>query len=110
MRMKNLYIILLLLLAGVGFSGCAHQSAVIPSKGHIDGQPNPSQTNVTGTEDIPKPVKTTAYLPPPKAKVKEQKQKQKQKQSKCKSKRKNKSKSTSTSKGKSKSKDKGKTM
>src|SRR5450830_1012764 len=70
--MKNLSNILLLALIGAGFAGCAHQSTVTPSNGHIDGQSNPSQPNQLAAADIPKPVKTPAYLPPPKAKAKEQ--------------------------------------
>ncbi|HEY0268810.1 MAG TPA: secretin N-terminal domain-containing protein, partial [Methyloradius sp.] len=70
--MKNLSSILLLALIGTGFAGCAHQSTVVPSNGHIDGQSNPSQPSPTAAADIPKPIKTPAYLPPPKAKAKEQ--------------------------------------
>jgi general secretion pathway protein D len=70
--MKNLSNILLLALISAGFAGCAHQSTVTPSNGHIDGQSNPSQPSQTTTADIPKPVKTPAYLPPPKVKAKEQ--------------------------------------
>ncbi|WP_221764414.1 pilus (MSHA type) biogenesis protein MshL [Methyloradius palustris] len=70
--MKNLSNILLLALIGAGFAGCAHQSVVTPSNGHIDGQSNPSQPSQAIAADIPKPVKTPAYLPPPKAKAKEQ--------------------------------------
>jgi len=70
--MKNLSSILLLTLVGASFAGCAHQSSVTPSNGHIDGQSNPSQPSSTSVVDIPRPVKTPAYLPPPKAKAKEQ--------------------------------------
>src|SRR5450830_1222257 len=70
--MKNLSNILLLALISAGLAGCAHESVVPPSSGHIDGQSNPSQPSQTTAAEIPKPVKTPAYLPPPRAKAKEQ--------------------------------------
>jgi len=72
--MKNLWVILISLVAIPGLTSCAHQSKVVPSKGHIDGQINEQQTNkqVVVASDIPKPVKNNAYLPPPKPKAKEQ--------------------------------------
>ncbi|HEY8119657.1 MAG TPA: pilus (MSHA type) biogenesis protein MshL [Methylophilaceae bacterium] len=59
----------------VALSGCAHESQVTPSTGHIDGQVNGQQTGKAadgGASAIPKPVKNTAFLPPPKSKAKEQ--------------------------------------
>ena len=57
-------------------SGCAHQSSVQPSKGHIDGQvtaQSASDASIANkvTTSIPKPVTKNTYLPPPKAKAKE---------------------------------------
>jgi MSHA biogenesis protein MshL len=49
--------------------GCVHQSTTAPSTGHISGEQGSQQVT---NEDIPKPVKSPAYLPPPKAKAKEQ--------------------------------------
>lgn len=52
------------------FAGCAHEPAFPPSQGHIDsGQPAKA---AAATSDIPKPVKSTAFLPPPKPKAKQQ--------------------------------------
>ena len=58
--------------------GCAHQSKVKPSNGHIDGQnqpqknPNNSANQHTADAAIPKPIKNIPYLPPPQAKAKPQ--------------------------------------
>lgn len=53
--------------------GCAHQSKVTPSTGHIDGDASPqTRQAVPAAADIPKPVKSATYLPPPTPKVKEQ--------------------------------------
>ena len=58
--------------------GCAHQSKVKPSNGHIDGQNQIQQNSNAGTNKraadaaIPKPIKNIPYLPPPQAKVKPQ--------------------------------------
>ncbi len=57
-------------------SGCAHQSSVQPSKGHIDGQVTAQSAGDASiankvTTSIPKPVTKNTYLPPPKAKAKE---------------------------------------
>lgn len=54
-------------------SGCAHQSQIKPSNGHIDGQMTtkaPSQ--IVADASIPKPIKNVPYLPPPQAKAKPQ--------------------------------------
>ncbi len=58
----------------LALASCAHQSKVIPSTGHIDGQASPQnqQTSPAAAGDIPKPVKSTTYLPPPTPKAKEQ--------------------------------------
>lgn len=48
--------------------GCVHQSTTPPSTGHISGD----QASQGAAGDIPKPVKSPAYLPPPKPKAKEQ--------------------------------------
>ncbi|MEI7575062.1 MAG: pilus (MSHA type) biogenesis protein MshL [Methylotenera sp.] len=60
----------------LAMSACAHESTVLPSKGHIDGQVTAqSGTNDSGkasTANIPKPVVNNAYLPPPKPATKEQ--------------------------------------
>jgi len=72
MRIKDLFSVLFLALIDTGFTGCAHQSTVVPSNGHIDAQSEPSQSSQTNIANIPKPIKAPAYLPPPKAKPKEQ--------------------------------------
>ena len=56
----------------LGVHGCAHESAVQPSKGHIDGQNTPAPAgSKSAAADIPKPVTNSTYLPPPKPKTKE---------------------------------------
>jgi len=65
--MKNLLILLVML----GLASCAHESTIAPSQGHIDGQ-STSSTVTPVTSDIPKPVKSSAFVPPPKPKAKEQ--------------------------------------
>lgn len=53
--------------------GCAHESKVVPSSGHIDGQADAGQANQADAgASIPKPVLSKAYVPPPKPKTKEQ--------------------------------------
>ncbi len=58
--------------------GCAHESKIKPSNGHIDGQNQPqkntttSNNQVTADTAIPKPIKNIPYLPPPQAKAKPQ--------------------------------------
>ena len=55
----------------VGLAGCAHESTITPSPGHIgSGQEIQAATAPAG--EIPKPVKKPSYIPPPKPKVKEQ--------------------------------------
>lgn len=77
----NIFRILILSLCVLSvLSGCAHKSKVKPSTGHIDAQnsvPNspevkPNAGNNATSASIPKPVKNTTYLPPPKAKPKAQ--------------------------------------
>jgi MSHA biogenesis protein MshL len=50
--------------------GCTHQSVVTPSTGHIDGDTVPQKPAPAG--EIPKPVRGTAYLPPPAPRPREQ--------------------------------------
>ena len=66
--MKNLWFYSCLL---AGLAGCAHQSAITPSQGHI-GSGQEAQAAAAPTGDIPKPVKKPGYVPPPKPRVKEQ--------------------------------------
>lgn len=63
-----------LLLAAIVFtSGCAHQSKVKPSNGHIDGQiTSKAPIQIAADNNIPKPIKNVPYLPPPQAKAKPQ--------------------------------------
>lgn len=49
-------------------ASCAHQSTVSPSTGHIQEQPSA----IPAPADIPRPVKSSSYLPPPKPRAKEQ--------------------------------------
>lgn len=55
-------------------NGCAHQSKVVPSNGHINAQTTGATTNTASATKapIPKPVKSQTKLPPPKAKAKAQ--------------------------------------
>ncbi len=57
-------------LVPIVLAGCAHAPAFPPSQGHIDSS-QPAKPAVAAG-NIPKPVKSTAFLPPPKPKVKEQ--------------------------------------
>ncbi len=50
-------------------AGCAHQPPFPPSQGHIDSTQQTKPAPVSG--EIPKPVKSAAFLPPPKPKAKE---------------------------------------
>lgn len=74
MLMKKTWIILVRIAAALtvtlALASCAHQSKITPSEGHIDDQ----QTNKpsAAAADIPKPVKSTAFVPKPTAKTKEQ--------------------------------------
>jgi general secretion pathway protein D len=66
MTMKKFW----LFLSIVALSGCAHQEFIPPSQGHLGSE---SEAQVSApSEDIPKPVTTIAYVPPPKPKIKEQ--------------------------------------
>jgi MSHA biogenesis protein MshL len=66
--MKNTCTILAAFITALALAGCAHESKITQSSGHIDGQ----QTTSSKAADIPKPVVNTVYLPPPKSKAKEQ--------------------------------------
>jgi len=68
--MKNLSVILVMPMLALGLASCAHQSKVVPSSGHINGASTSQITPLPA--DIPKPVKSTAYVPPPQARTKEQ--------------------------------------
>ncbi len=71
---SNLTLPILLLILSLFTQGCAHQSKVKPSKGHIDGQ-NQANTAKSFTQSdmaIPRPIKNIPHLPPPQAKVKPQ--------------------------------------
>ncbi len=55
------------------FTGCAHQSKVLPSNGHIDGEQTTQSNNQSAAAaPIPKLAKTSPVLPPPKATSKAQ--------------------------------------
>ncbi len=55
------------------FTGCAHQSKVLPSNGHIDGEQTTQSNNQSAVAaPIPKLAKTSPVLPPPKATSKAQ--------------------------------------
>ena len=60
----------------LAMSACAHESTVLPSKGHIDGQVTAqsggNDSGKVSTANIPKPVVNNTYLPPPKPATKEQ--------------------------------------
>jgi len=68
--------LLKLVVAGVMLvlGGCAHQSKVTPSNGHIEAQTSTVKpaTSTATNAPIPKPVKPQTKLPPPKAKNKAQ--------------------------------------
>lgn len=66
--MKKLWLFTFIL---AGLAGCAHESTVTPSQGHI-GSTQDAQTAAAPSGEIPKPVKKAGYVPPPKPKVKEQ--------------------------------------
>jgi MSHA biogenesis protein MshL len=60
-------------IAILSLTSCAHRSVVPPSTGHIDGAGSTPQADQTMNKaDIPKPVKSNVYLPPPKPRAKEQ--------------------------------------
>ncbi|MEO8419094.1 MAG: pilus (MSHA type) biogenesis protein MshL [Methylophilaceae bacterium] len=68
--MKNTWIIFIVL----ALAGCAHESRITPSSGHIDGQTDAQQAKSTAAAitGIPKPVTSNVFVPPPKPKAKEQ--------------------------------------
>ena len=54
-------------------AGCAHQSKVQPSNGHIDGEQTTQNANHSAAAaPIPKPIKASPTLPLPKATSKAQ--------------------------------------
>ncbi len=55
----------------IGLAGCAHESTIPPSAGHI-GSEQETQAAVAPSGEIPKPVKSLGYIPPPKPKSKQQ--------------------------------------
>ena len=59
---------------GLMLAGCAHQSTIQASNGHIDGKTTAAQANNqnSATAPIPKLVKSNPLLPPPKATTKAQ--------------------------------------
>lgn len=60
-------------IAILSLASCAHRSVVPTSTGHIDGAGStPQADQAMNKADIPKPVKSTVYLPPPKPRAKEQ--------------------------------------
>lgn len=73
-RMKKTWMTWLVISVSMALASCAHQSKVAPSTGHIDGQATQQNQKVVpaAAGDIPKPVKSTTYLPPPTPKTKEQ--------------------------------------
>ncbi len=73
-RMKKTRMTWLAISVSLALAGCAHQSKVTPSTGHIDGQATQQNQKAapTAAGAIPKPVKSTTYLPPPTPKAKEQ--------------------------------------
>lgn len=75
--MKKTWVLLLGVSTSLFLASCAHQSKVTPSTGHIDGaaptQQTPASTAAPATNaDIPQPVKSSTFLPPPTPKPKEQ--------------------------------------
>lgn len=60
------------MLVALALAACAHESQVKPSTGHIDSDSSTSVSQLNPADKIPAPVKSTAYVPPPKPKVKEQ--------------------------------------
>lgn len=53
------------------FAGCAHESRIQPSSGHIDASASES-AKPAASANIPTPVKPQAFVPPPKPRAKEQ--------------------------------------
>lgn len=77
-HMNKTWLTWLVISMALALASCTHQSKVAPSTGHIDGQASPQNqlSNQSGASaiagEIPKPVKSTTYLPPPTPKAKEQ--------------------------------------
>ena len=65
--MKNIWVLLIIFAC----ASCAHESKISPSQGHIDAQ-QANKPSPTSAAEIPKPVKSNAFVPPPKPKAKEQ--------------------------------------
>jgi MSHA type pilus biogenesis protein MshL len=65
--MKKLWLFSIIL---AGLAGCAHESTITPSQGHIGSGEEAQAAAPVG--DIPKPIKKPGYVPPPKPKTKEQ--------------------------------------
>jgi general secretion pathway protein D len=65
MTMKKFW----LFLSIVSLAGCAHQTPIPASQGHLGSD---QEAQVAPSEDIPKPVKKAIYVPPPRPKAKEQ--------------------------------------
>jgi general secretion pathway protein D len=61
----------LMLLLMPALSGCAPESGIRPSTGHMDDTQT-AKSGISVAADIPKPVKTNTYLPPPRPKAKTQ--------------------------------------
>ena len=72
----NAVLVKFALVAGFGLmlAGCAHQSKIQPSNGHIDGKTTAAQADNQSSiaAPIPKLVKSNPLLPPPKATTKAQ--------------------------------------
>ena len=72
----NAVLVKFALVAGFGLmlAGCAHQSTIQPSNGHIDGKTTaaPADNQNSIAAPIPKLVKSNPLLPPPKATTKAQ--------------------------------------
>ena len=67
-RMKAQFVVL----ASLAFLGCAHQSKVVPSNGHIDGEVTQNANQAATAAPIPKPIRANPVLPPPQATSKAQ--------------------------------------
>lgn len=78
MQIHHIKLIFVVIATALLVQGCAHQSKIRPSNGHIDGQNQFQKNSNNGTNQptanaaIPKPIKNVPYLPPPQAKVKPQ--------------------------------------
>ena len=67
-KMKIQFVVL----ASLAFLGCAHQSKVVPSNGHIDGEVTQNANQAATAAPIPKPIRANPVLPPPQATSKAQ--------------------------------------